>query len=151
MSDCDANCNMRKGLLDCVDEILGVRDCLGLNLADCYIVTRTWAGERVGDGEFSDVSEQIKPSPSISDFSHNVRTTESSSVKSGDLILGNISRNKYPDEQTLRTDTLQKNVEKFIKVGRHYYRTIHVKEELLTWEVHVRKVLQDETEGVENG
>lgn len=148
---CDPNCDMRAGLLDCVDEILGVRDCLGLNLADCYIVTRTWTGERPGDGTFTDVSTQILPSPSVADYSHNVRTTEASTVKSGDLILGNISRNKFPDELVLRTDTLLQNVEKFIKVGRHYYRTIHIKEELLTWAVHVRKILMDETEEVANG
>lgn len=144
---CDENCNIVAGLLDCVDDILSIRDCLGANLADCFLVTRTWTGERPGDGTYTDVTTQILPSPQIVDYSHNIRSTESSNVKSGDLILRDISKNKIPDEDTLRTDSNMKNVEKYIKVGKHYYRTIHIKEELLTWEVHVRKILLDESEG----
>jgi hypothetical protein len=144
--DCDDSCDLRKGLLDCVDEILSVRDCLGVNLAEVFFVTRTWSGDRPGDGSFSDEEAQMLPSPSIADYAHNIRATESSSVKAGDLILGNISRNRYPTEDLLLTTTAEKHVERFIKVGEHYYNTIHVKEELLTWEMHVRKIIQDKTE-----
>jgi hypothetical protein len=146
LSDCDKSCNIRKGLLDCIDKVLEVRECIGAQLAEVSIVTRTWTGERPGDGTFTDVEVPMSPLPQIKDFSHNVRITDASAVKQGDLILIGISQNAYPDENTLRTDTGIKNVEKMIKVGRHYYRTISVKQKLVTWDIQVRKINQDETE-----
>lgn len=144
--DCNGCGDIRAGLLDCVDSILGIRDCIGANLADVYFVTRTWSGTRPGDGEFEDVEEQMKPTPQIVDYSHDIRLQQGGAYKQGDLILRNISRNQYPEESILRTDTGIKNVEKFLKVGSNYYRVIQVKEKLLTWDVQVRKIAQDETQ-----
>ena len=147
--DCAAtpcNCNLRASLGKCIDSILSVRECIGAQLADVSFVTRTWAGERVGDGTFKDVETAMHPLPQIKDYSHNIRVTEASAIKQGDLLLVGISRNQYPDENMLRTDTGSATVEKFIKVGRHFYRTISVREKLVTWDIQVRKVSQDETE-----
>lgn len=140
------SCNIRAGLLDCIDNVLKIREDIGAQLADVWIVTRTWSGERIGDGNFVDEVVKMFPLPQIKDFSHNVRITEASAVKQGDLILVGISRNQYTEEM-LRTDTGSATVEKMIKVGAHYYRTISVKENLVTWDIQVRKVNQDETEG----
>lgn len=139
--------NLRDELTECIDEcVLGVREELGLQLAEVSIVTRTWTAEEPGDGSFSDNVEVLSPSPQIVDYSHNIRVQEAGAIKQGDLILKMIPRATYTEEQ-LRTDTGIKNVEKFIKVGNHYYRTIHVKENLVTWDIHIRKVSKDETEG----
>jgi hypothetical protein len=140
------SCNIRESLLRCTDKILETRENIGAQLADAYIITRTWSGERPGDGSFSDVESKIYPTPEIKDYSHDVRVQEAGAYKSGDLVLVGISRNQYPEEEPLRTDTTERNVEKFIKVGTHYYRTIHIKEKLVTWDLHIRKVAQDETE-----
>lgn len=138
--------NIRTSLLGCVDKMLGVREGMGADLAKVDLITRTWSGERPGDGTFTDTVTRMDPLPGIKDFSHDVRVTRGGAVKQGDLILTSISQNAYPDEATLRTDTGVRNVEKFLKVGDHYYRTIHVKKRLVTWDVHVRKVNVDETE-----
>lgn len=138
--------NFRESFTDCVDKILGIREEMGAQLADVFFVTRTWSGERTGDGDFSDTIEQMSPLPEIVDYSHDVRLQQAGTYKQGDLILRSVSRNQYPDEDKLRTDTLERNVEKFLKVGDHFYRTIHIKEKLVTWDIHVRKVAQDETE-----
>ena len=140
------SCNIRKSLAKCSDAILGVREGMGAQLADVYLITRTWAGERVGDGPFRDVTQKISPTPEIVDYSHDVRVTEIGSVKAGDLILRGVSRNKYPEEATLRTDTGSRKVEKLYKIGEHFYRTVNIKENLITWDVQVRKIRQDETE-----
>ena len=140
------SCNIRKSLLNCVDSILGIRDGIGASLADIEIITRTWSGRRVGEGTFSETSVDVKPTPQIMDFSHNIRVSEAGAVKAGDLVLVGISRNQFPDEAVLRTDNSDKKVEKLYKVGDHFYRTIHIKEKLVTWDVHVRKILKDETE-----
>lgn len=137
--------NLRASLLKSVDCILGIREGLGAELAEVYIITRTWAGERPGDGEFIDVSKDLRPWPHIVDLGHNINVAEAGSIKQGDLILKQISRNLFT-ELDLLTCTDIDNVEKFIKVGNHYYRTIHVKEKLLTWDVHIRKVSEDEQE-----
>ena len=141
------NCgNIRESLGKCIDQILGVRDGIGATLAEVDIITRTWTGRRVGEGTYSESVVPVKPSPQIVDFSHNVRVTEAGAVKSGDLILKGISRTQFPDEAVLRTDNVSKQVEKRYKIGTHYYTVIHIKELLVTWDVHVRKILQDENE-----
>ena len=138
--------NLRASLTKCIDSVLGICESIGADIKKVEIITRTWAGERPGDGTFEDISEGMNPLPCIKDLSHDVRVTEGGAVKQGDLILTGVSRNTYPEEDSLRTDTGTRNVEKFYKIGDHYYRTINIKERLVTWEVHVRKVRQDEKE-----
>ena len=139
------SCNLRDALKDCSDAILDIRGDVGAQLADVWLITRTWSGERVGDGTFSDSIQKMSPVPEIVDYSHDLRLQENGTYKSGDLILKGVSLKNY-QERDLRTDTGNRKVEKFIKVGDHYYRTIHIKEKFITWDVHVRKVAQDETE-----
>jgi hypothetical protein len=137
---------IRESLSDCIDCVLSVRDGIGASLAGVSIIHRRWAGERVGDGTFTDQVTPLKPTPQIRDYSHDVRVSEAGSVKQGDLILVGVSRSAFPDEATLRTDVRSPKEEKMIKVGRHFYRTVHVREKLVTWDLHIRKINQDETE-----
>lgn len=132
-------------LLDSLDCVLSVREDMGAQLADSFLITRTWSGSRVGDGTFKDTSTPLSPAPEIVDLSHDLRVQMNGTYKSGDLILKSISQKKY-SEDDLRTDTGVKNVEKFIKVGPHFYRTVHVRQRLVTWDLHITKVSQDETE-----
>lgn len=129
-----------------MDKILGVRDDMGANIHEVYLIDRSWSGERVGDGQFIDNTDQILPTPCIKDYSHDVRISEAGAVKSGDLILTGISRNAYPDELTLRTDTVERSRQKLYKVGKHFYTVVHIKEKLVTWDIHLRKIRLDETE-----
>jgi hypothetical protein len=138
--------DLKSSLLKCIDKILEIKEGVGADIEKVDLITRTWSGERVGDGSFIDLLERMKPLPCIADVSHDVRVTASSSVKQGDLLLKSISMNSYPDEKKLRTDTGIRNVEKFYKIGEHYYRTIHIKKNLVTWDVQVRKVHRDEQE-----
>ena len=138
--------NLRASLLGCIDKVLEVRDCIGAVIHEVYIINRVWTGERVGDGSFSDDSTQVLPSPNIRDYSHDVRVTNIGAVKAGDLVLIGISRNKYQNDLELRTDTEERNTERLYKVGKHFYRLVHIKENLLTWDIHIRKIRQDETE-----
>jgi hypothetical protein len=137
--------NLRDSLLKASDCILGVREQIGAQVADVYLIERTWAGQRPGDGTFVDVSARLSPTPQIVDYSHDVRLSEAGSYKSGDLILRGISRNVWAEAQLL-TVTDAKNKEKFYKIGSNFYTAIHIKENFLTWDVHVRKLNEDETE-----
>lgn len=137
--------NIKDCLLDSLDCILGIREDMGAQIDDVYLVTRTWAGERVGDGKYKDVTVKMKNTPEIVDHSHSIRMSEGGSIKQGDLVLKTISQKDYSEDQ-LRTDTGLEKVEKFVKVGDHYYRTINVRKRLVTWDVHIRKVSEDEAE-----
>jgi hypothetical protein len=137
--------SLRKDLMKCVDKILGIREDIGAQLADIYLIERTWSGRRAGDGTFVDRSALLSPIPQIVDYSHDIRVSEAGAYKSGDIILKGISMNKWSESQLL-TLTDQRNIERFYKVGGHYYTAIHVKENFVTWDVHLRKVSQDETE-----
>jgi hypothetical protein len=139
------SCNLRESLMDCIDKILGVREGMGAQLADVSIVTRTWSGSRPGDGSYTDVEVKITPTPEIVDYSHNIRISEAGAFKSGDLLIKSISMNGYSEED-LTTTTNAENVEKMYKVGKHYYSLRHIKESLVTWDVHLRKLNQDESE-----
>lgn len=134
--------------MSCLDKVLGVKDQIGAFKAEVFFVTRTWTGTRPGDGLFEDTESQLLPTPCIRDFSHDVRLKQSGTIKQGDLILTSISRNSYPDEETFRTDIKGKNrnVVKYYRINRHYYRLINIKENFVTWDIHLRKVTIDERE-----
>lgn len=137
--------NLRDQLKGCVDKILGIREDIGAQLADVYLIERSWSGERPGDGQYVDASVLLSPTPEIVDYSHDIRVSEAGAYKTGDIILKGISMNKWSESQLL-TITEQKNVERFYKVGSHYYTVIHIKENFVTWDIHLRKVTQDESE-----
>lgn len=136
---------MKECLQGSLAKIIAIRDDIGANLAEVSFVTRTWTGHRVGDGTFTDEVTPFTSNPEIVDFSHDIRTQQNGTYASGDLILRTINRADYSEED-LRTDTGIANIEKFIKIDDHFYRTIHVRQRLLTWNVHVRRISQDETE-----
>ena len=136
----------KEAMLECIDPILSIKEDMGADIEKVDFITRTWTGVRPGDGTFTDVKERMEPLPCIKDVSHDVRLNASGTVKQGDLFLTSISQNSYPDEDALRTDTGLRNVEKFYKIGAHFYRTIHIRKRLVTWDVQVRKVLDIETE-----
>lgn len=138
--------NLRTNLTKCIDKVLEVKQNIGAIKADVSIITRTWTGRRPGDGTFTDVEKEIKPTPCILDFSHDIRLQSGGNYKAGDLMVTSVSRNKFPVESELLTVTSVESVEKFIKVGPHFYRTISIKENFVTWNIHIRKILRDRTE-----
>ena len=137
--------NLREKLIKSVGCALKIRDDLGVQIADVYIVERSWSGQREGDGELLDTLTKIVPTPQIMDYSHDVRIQQGGSYKSGDLILKSIPLDAYTEEE-LRTDTGDDTTVKYIKVGNHFYRTVHVKEKTVCWDIHITKVSEDETE-----
>lgn len=151
MSDCGEKCANKSKLLDslkdCIDSVLGVRDCVGAVLHPVSILTRVWDGERPGDGTATEETEEIKPSPEIVDYGHDIRLMEGGAVKQGDIIIRGISKNKYPDESMVDCRLLEGegiNTERFYFINDRFYTVIHVKDKYLTWDVHLRK-RSDET------
>jgi len=122
------------------DDILGVRDTIGAAIHNVYFVTRTWSGSEPGDGTATDVVTQMLPTPAIIDLAHNFKVSEVGRYKQGDLILKNISKESYPDHDTVRLKSTDSAVEKFYRVDSELYNVIHVKESYITWDVHIRRV-----------
>lgn len=135
---------------DCLDDILGIRDEIGAALAQVYIVTRTWEGDGIGDGDYSDEVVQVLPTPGIRDYAHNLHVLQGGVIQQGDLILKMISKNTFPLHSDVDCQSTNPAIEKFYKVGNFFYRVIHVKEDHLTWDVHVRRI-SDQTRGIQNG
>lgn len=133
------SCNFKKSFLPCLDSILGIREQIGAEKADVYLVTRVWSGRVPGDGFHTDTEEMIRPKPMIVDLSHDIRLQEAGVVKQGDLFIRQISKARYPHEKDIDCQTTAKNIEKFYKVGEHYYTLIQVVERHLTWDIQVRK------------
>lgn len=126
-------------LLPNIDTVLGVRDSIGAQLHNVYMITRRWSGGRPGEGEASDTIEQLTPSPQIYEYGHDIRIVEGGAVKQGDIVLKNISKNKYTSKD-LDGRTDDKATERFYRIKERLYQVINVKERYLTWEVQVRKL-----------
>lgn len=133
-------CNLIDSLKDCFDSILCIPDSLGLNLKDVSIVNRLWDGEQVGEGNAHDTAERVLPSPMIVDLTHKYNIKEGGLVQQGDILLKNISKTVYPEKNQIDNTTNDLNHERFYMIGDDLYKIISVKENYLTWDVHVRRL-----------
>lgn len=135
-------------LLGSVDSILGVRDNMGAATQPIHIVTRTWYADagfttnatQVGEGYPKDTQVALLPSPGIKNFSQNIHLREGGAVQQGDIILANVSKNKYPTKDSLMNTTAQPNVELFYLVNDKLYTVINVAEKYITWDVQIREL-----------
>src|ERR1039458_2578740 len=89
-------------LLPSMDSILSIRDTLGAVIQPVFFVTRTWSGALIGDGVAVDTEVQMLPSPGLKNYAQDLRLKEGGSIKAGDIILTNVSRNKYTDRKSTR-------------------------------------------------
>lgn len=126
-------------LLPVVDSILGVRDSAGAVIDPVYFITRTWSGSEPGDGAAVDTKVQMLPSPGLKNYSQNVSLKEGGVVKAGDIILTNVSRNKYT-EADLDGSSPAGNIEKLFMVGTKLYQVINVMKKYVTWDVQIREI-----------
>lgn len=134
MSDTD----FIEDLKDCVDDALQVRDEIGAIKAHVSIVTRTWTGDRVGNGTASDVTAVVYPTPLVVDLSHNIRLVEGGHVKQGDLLVKGISRDRY-ELSDIDENTGSRSIERFYDVDGKLYRIITVVKKYATWDVQIRR------------
>lgn len=127
------------GLMTGIDGILGIRDAIGAVIDPVFFVTRTWSGTTIGDGTASDIEVQMLPSPGLKNYSQDVRLREGGTVKAGDIILKDVSRNKY-QETDLDGSSPADNIEKLFRVGDKIYQVINVTKSYVTWDVQVREL-----------
>jgi len=127
-------------LMPVIDDILSLRDQLGVALKKVGIVTRTWEGFEPGEGKARDSYDQILPTPEIVDFSHRQRIQTGGAVQQGDIILKHLSKKTYPQKSLIDCSTTEKKIEKFYDLGGELYQVISVKEDHFTWDVQVRKL-----------
>jgi len=125
-------------VLECTDEILGLRDDLGAIKHKVYIVTRTWSGSELGEGSVTESFEQIKPTPWIVNFKRQIRLREAGKAKQGDIVLKHISKESYK-ESDLRTVTANGKVEKYYVINSEYYELIDIEEDYVYFNVIIRK------------
>jgi hypothetical protein len=129
-----------ENLRDNINQMLGVRDSLGVAKKQVYIVTRTWSGLEPGDGTYKDQTEQVLPSPGIRIYSNDYRIKEGGLIQQGDVLLRWISRESFPYLCQVDGSVKAQNVEVFYKLDDILYRVIQVEEKLLCWHVQVRRV-----------
>lgn len=140
MSDCRGDL-IDDCLLDGIECALEARDDVGAIKAKVYMVTRIWTGSNVGEGEYSDSTEQMLPSPGIQEYSHDLRVKPGGTVQAGDILLKSISRRKYTREQLeLQIPGNQQYMEKFYKVCGKIYEAVSVKMNYATYDVLIRLI-----------
>lgn len=126
-----------ESLKDCSDAILGIRDSIGADLKKIYVVTRTWSGGEVGEGNVVDSEMTLVNTPHIVDLSLNFRALEGGNVKQGDLLLKMVDKQRYPRE-TFEPTTLGPGQERFMRIGEQLYTVIAVRERYLQFDIQVR-------------
>jgi hypothetical protein len=127
-----------------LDDILSVREQLGADLAKVRLITRTWNGDQVGDGTYTDVVDEMHPTPGVKNLSHSYRVAEGGAFQQGDLILTMVSKNKYPLKTDVNGTCSDPLVERFYEVNGDLYRVISVVEKYVYWDIQVRR-LTDQT------
>lgn len=136
--------NAIESLKDSIDSVLDIRRQVGADIKRVYMVTRTWSGDQIGSGDVTEEVSEILPVPGVKDYSHSLKMESGGNFKQGDLIIHQISKNKFPLESDVDGSSTETNIENLYKVGEHYYRAISVVEKHLTWNVQVRR-LADQT------
>ena len=131
---------LKDSLGKCMDGFLDIRGQLGVELKDVAIVTRAWSGDRVGEGHHHDAAVMVKPKPAIRQYSHDMRLTENGAIKSGDVVIEKISKEKFPDEDLIYGRTGKRNCEIFYQLDCELYTVISVVEHLYWWDVQVRRL-----------
>ncbi len=130
-----------------LDDILAIREQLGADLAKVSLVTRTWSGTEIGDGDYIDVVEEMHPTPGVVDLSHSWRVAQGGAFKQGDLILTMISKNKFPTVDLIDGSSPSELVQKFYLVNGFFYTVIKPTEKYVYWDVQVRRST-DQTRGI---
>lgn len=142
-----------KGIIDSLaksrDKLLSIREKVGAELVRVFILTRSWSGGRPNDGELHEELEEIRPTPGVKDFSHDVRLQEGAGVQQGDIVLRSISKSTFQTEEPLDTRTEEHGVEKYYLLlnrqnEQKFYTVVSIREKHLSWNVQIRRVSNED-------
>jgi hypothetical protein len=122
-----------------LDNLLSVRDDIGAAKKTVKIMTRTWDGDSLGEGNAVETLVQMLPSPQIVEFEHDFVLKSGGSVQQGDIMLKMVSKQGYTTQAMVDCSSNDLLVEKFYEVGGFLYQVIHVTEGYVTWNIHLRR------------
>lgn len=132
------------GLIDSLklraNELLGVRDSLGVTLYPVYLVTKQWSGAEPGDGTLSESVEQVLPTPRIVEFKQDMRIKEGGQIRSGDILLKLMSKESFPEVSLVDGSTDSLSIQKVYRINNRDYTVISVSEKYLYFNVLLRPV-----------
>lgn len=127
------------GLADGFNDILGLRDSLGVALMPVYFVERKWTGEEIGDGQAYETKTQILPSPKIVQMTDDSRVQAGGAIQLDDIQLRGISKVTYRNKSDVDGTSAVSTTERFYEVDGFLYVVANVREKHLTWDVLIRK------------
>ena len=137
-------CNLKEALAKCIDEVLEVRENIGADLHRVSLVERKWSGEHIGDGRYKDSITQIRPTPGIKEFAHDIRLLEGGAIQQGDILITSISKNRF-NRDFLSVQDTDAAMEKFYLIDDREYRIVNITEHLVTWNILVRQTVNRRT------
>jgi hypothetical protein len=138
-------------LLPNINAILSVRDSVGAVIEPIYFVTRTWYQDSgfttpatLPEGYARDNVVQMLPTPGMRNFSQDIRLKEGGAIKSGDIILKNVSKQSFKITD-LDGTLLGSGAQLLYKIGTKIYQVINVTEKYVTWDIQVRELTNQTT------
>ena len=134
--------NVVAGIRANVNDILSIRDSIGAALKVVNIVTRTWSGTELGEGDMSESKVRVLPSPHVVQYTNDLRLLQGGAVQQGDVMLKAVSQQSFPTQTDVDCSSELPNVEKFYELDGILYRVIAVTQKHVTWQVLLRRVGQ---------
>ena len=110
--------------------IYEIRDNIGAKKSNVWFYSKT--------GENNPVWTQILPTPYVRDIEQEVTLQEGGSLEHGDIILQNLPRYKFSEED-LETSSDDDNTEKYWVIDGRAYTTVFIKKGLVSFDVHIRR------------
>jgi len=111
----------------------------GLVIHKVGLFTRTWRGECIGEGQFTDALELFDPTPRIKQISLDYKNTEGGTQRRGQVRISLIPKSIFPEKEPLECAAPSKNIEIYYYIDGDLYELVRVEEQLFHWNVLVRK------------
>lgn len=143
----------KKGIIETIlpatRSIYGIRDDIGAEKGFVYMVELLWSSGQIGAGQPIEKITKILPTPQIVDFTQAINLPDSAGVQAGDIILKGISKDAFPDETLIDTQTDNQNLEKFYLIQTRdevnkLYQVISIKEKYVSWQVQIRRLTTED-------
>lgn len=131
---------MIKDLIENSDSILSIRQDLGAQKHNVYILKRSWSDGKVGEGIPTDTIEKLNPSPNVQEFPHDIEVRSGGKILGGDIRLKMVSKKNHTREYLeLKNTPDQKGVERFYYINGKLYSVVGIMEYQIHYDISLRK------------
>ena len=129
-------------LIENLEPAYAALESTGFILRRVFVVKRTWSGQYVGEGSYTDIGHEIRPVPFVQPITRRVPMTGGGFRNEQQIRINGISKLNQ-DMKTLSPETHNQNEEVFYQVGEERGEIVEVIENLTSMQVFIRVFTND--------